>query len=89
MKPTTNTQKQAQKKVESRVKETDRQKRVTTLLEHIELAVEEIMEGYQDLGITVESDFRGYTTNFTVRIHKDKAGGILKRNTYHRKKGSA
>lgn len=69
--------------------EKSRANRVAELVEHLELAVEEVMEGYQDLGITVETDFRGYTTTLTVRVHKDRAGGILKRNTYHRKQVSA
>jgi hypothetical protein len=66
--------------------EKSRAKRVEELVEHLELSVQEIMEGYQDLGITLETDFRGYTTTLTVRIHKNKAGGILKRNLYQRKK---
>jgi hypothetical protein len=71
------------------VSEKSRAKRVEQLVEHLELAIEEVMEVYQDCGITIETDFRGYTTTLTVRIHKNKAGGILKRNIYQRKKGSA
>jgi hypothetical protein len=63
-----------------------RAKRATELAEHLELAIEEVMEGYPDCGISVETDYRGYTTTLTVRIHKNKAGGILRRNTYLRKK---
>ena len=61
------------------------QDRVDALVQELQDAVEAIVDPlYQDLGITVETDFRGYAVSMTIRIHRDKAGGLLKTHTYKR-----
>lgn len=59
--------------------------RVDELVQQLTARIEEVVDKeFQDLGITVETDFRGYAVSMTIRIHRDKAGGLLKTHTYKR-----
>lgn len=61
------------------------EKRVEELTQAVQTEVERIADNdFSDLGITIETDFRGYAVSMTIRIHRDKAGGLLKTHTYKR-----
>lgn len=63
----------------------DAEKKIEKLFSAVHEKVEELADGeFKELGITVETDFRGYTTSMTIRVHKDKFGGLLKTHTYKR-----
>jgi hypothetical protein len=56
--------------------------RVDTFLHEVESAIEIIADGYSDLGIYLEKDFRGAAATLAVRVREDKSGGIIKRNEF-------